>query len=151
MSGLAFQRELVKAGIALPIIFVTGHGDVSMSVRAMKAGAVEVLPKPFDDQALLDAVHSAIERDRSRRREHAGIAALLARYEALTQRERQVMEHVVAGRANKRIADELALSVVTVKVHRGQVMRKMQAKSVADLVRMSDRLAAAGRVPHTKV
>jgi FixJ family two-component response regulator len=151
MSGLAFQQELVKAGIALPIIFVTGHGDVSMSVRAMKAGAVEFLTKPFDDQALLDAVHSAIERDRSRRREHAGIAALLARYEALTQRERQVMEHVVAGRANKRIADELALSVVTVKVHRGQVMRKMQAKSVADLVRMSDRLAAAGRVPHTKV
>jgi FixJ family two-component response regulator len=151
MSGLAFQQELVKAGIALPIIFVTGHGDVSMSVRAMKAGAVEFLTKPFDDQALLDAVHSAIERDRSRRREHAGIAALVARYEALSQRERQVMEHVVAGRANKRIADELALSVVTVKVHRGQVMRKMQAKSVADLVRMSDRLAAAGRVPHTKV
>lgn len=151
MSGLAFQQELVKAGIALPIIFVTGHGDVSMSVRAMKAGAVEFLTKPFDDQALLDAVHSAIERDRSRRREHAGIAALMARYEVLTQRERQVMEHVVAGRANKRIADELALSVVTVKVHRGQVMRKMQAKSVADLVRMSDRLAAAGRVPHTKV
>lgn len=140
MSGLAFQQELAKAGGALPIIFVTGHGDVPMSVRAMKAGAVEFLTKPFDDQVLLDAVHAAIERDRARRRDAAGIASLQARYAELTERERQVMAHVVAGRVNKRIADELGLSVVTVKVHRGQVMRKMQAKSVAELVRMSDRL-----------
>jgi len=143
MSGLAFQQELVKAGIALPVIFVTGHGDVPMSVRAMKAGAVEFLTKPFDDQVLLDAVHAAIERDRARRRDAADIASLKRRYDDLTDRERQVMSHVVAGMVNKRIADELGLSVVTVKVHRGQVMRKMQARSVAELVRMADRLAAA--------
>ena len=139
-SGLAFQQELTKAGIALPIIFVTGHGDIPMSVRAMKAGAVEFLTKPFDDQVLLDAVHSAIERDRARRRDDASRAALRARYGELTERERQVMGHVVLGLVNKRIADELGLSVVTVKVHRGQVMRKMQVKSVAELVRMADRL-----------
>jgi FixJ family two-component response regulator len=140
MSGLAFQQELAKAGVALPIIFVTGHGDIPMSVRAMKAGALEFLTKPFDDQVLLDAIHAALERDRARRQEEAGLALLQGRYEGLTQRERQVMGHVVAGRVNKRIADELGLSVVTVKVHRGQVMRKMQAKSVAELVRMADRL-----------
>jgi FixJ family two-component response regulator len=140
MSGLAFQQELTKAGVALPIIFVTGHGDVPMTVRAMKAGAVEFLTKPFDDQALLDAVHSALERDRLRRRDHASLATLQALYDGLTERERQVMGHVVTGRVNKRIAAELGLSVVTVKVHRGQVMRKMQAKSVAELVRMADRL-----------
>jgi len=144
MSGLAFQQELNKSGISLPIIFVTGHGDVPMSVRAMKAGAVEFLTKPFDDQVLLDAVHAALERDRARRREDSKLAALRARYGELTDRERQVMGHVAAGRANKRIAAELSLSVVTVKVHRGQVMRKMQAKSVAELVRMADRLS----VPH---
>ena len=140
MSGLAFQQELTKAGVALPIIFITGHGDVPMTVRAMKAGAAEFLTKPFDDQVLLDAVHAAIERDRGRRRADAGLAAMRARYGELTERERQVMSHVVAGWVNKRIAAELGLSVVTVKVHRGQVMRKMQAKSVADLVRMADRL-----------
>jgi len=143
MSGLAFQQELTKAGVALPIIFVTGHGDVPMTVRAMKAGAAEFLTKPFDDQVLLDAVHAALERDRARRREDAGVATLRSRYDQLTERERQVMGHVVAGRVNKRIAAELGLSVVTVKVHRGQVMRKMQAKSVAELVRMSDRLGVA--------
>jgi FixJ family two-component response regulator len=142
MSGLAFQQELTKAGIALPIIFITGHGDVPMTVRAMKAGAVEFLTKPFDDQVLLDAVHSAIERDRARQRIDASLAGLQARYGELTERERQVMSHVVAGWVNKRIAAELDLSVVTVKVHRGQVMRKMQAKSVAELVRMADRLGA---------
>jgi FixJ family two-component response regulator len=142
MSGLAFQQELTKAGIALPIIFITGHGDVPMTVRAMKAGAAEFLTKPFDDQVLLDAVHAAIERDRARRREDAGLATMRARYEELTERERQVMSHVVAGWVNKRIAAELGLSVVTVKVHRGQVMRKMQAKSVAELVRMADRLGS---------
>jgi FixJ family two-component response regulator len=112
-----------------------------MSVRAMKAGAAEFLTKPFDDQVLLDAIHAAIERDRARRRDDAGVATLRARYDGLTDRERQVMSHVVTGSVNKRIADELGLSVVTIKVHRGQVMRKMQAKSVAELVRMADRLA----------
>ena len=141
MSGLAFQQELAKAGVALPIIFVTGHGDVPMTVRAMKAGAAEFLTKPFDDQILLDAVHAALERDRARRRDAASLAALRARYDGLTERERQVMSHVVTGWVNKRIAAQLDLSVVTVKVHRGQVMRKMQAKSLADLVRMADRLS----------
>jgi len=140
MSGLAFQQELTKAGVALPIIFITGHGDVPMSVRAMKAGAVEFLTKPFDDQVLLDAIHAAIERDRARRRDHANLAKLRGCYDELTERERQVMSHVVAGWVNKRIAGELGLSVVTVKVHRGQVMRKMLAKSVPELVRMADQL-----------
>jgi FixJ family two-component response regulator len=140
MSGLAFQQDLAKAGVTLPIIFITGHGDVPMSVRAMKAGAAEFLTKPFDDQVLLDAIHAAIERDRAGRRDAAGLAALRARYGALTDRERQVMGYVAAGCVNKRVAAELGLSVVTVKVHRGQVMRKMQAKSVAELVRMADRL-----------
>jgi FixJ family two-component response regulator len=140
MSGLAFQQELAKAGVALPVIFITGHGDVPMSVRAMKAGAAEFLTKPFDDQVLIDATHAAIERDRARRREAANLAALMARYNQLTEREKQVMKLVVAGRVNKQIAAELGLSLVTVKVHRGQVMRKMLAKSVAELVRMADRL-----------
>lgn len=140
MSGLAFQQELTKAGVALPIIFITGHADVPMSVRAMKAGAAEFLTKPFDDQVLLDAIHAALERDRARRRDDASLATMRARYGELTERERQVMSHVVAGWVNKRIAAALELSVVTIKVHRGQVMRKMQAKSVAELVRMADRL-----------
>ena len=144
MSGLTFQQELAKAGVALPVIFITGHGDVPMTVRAMKAGAVEFLTKPFDDQALLDAIHAAIERDRARRREAASLAELHARYHELTERERQVMTLVAAGRANKQIAAELGLSLVTVKVHRGQVMRKMQARSVAELVRMADRLGLPG-------
>jgi FixJ family two-component response regulator len=140
MSGLTFQQELAKAGVALPIIFLTGHGDVPMTVRAMKAGAAEFLTKPFDDQVLLDAIHAAIERDRVRRRDATSVAGLQGRYRALTERERQVMALVVAGRANKQIAAELGLSLVTVKVHRGQVMRKMLARSVAELVRMADRL-----------
>jgi FixJ family two-component response regulator len=140
MSGLAFQDQLAKAGLALPIIFITGHGDVPMTVRAMKAGAVEFLTKPFDDQVLLDAIHAAIERDRVRRREAAQLAELRARYRALTEREREVFTLVVAGRLNKQVAAELGLSVVTVKVHRGQLMRKMAAKSVVDLVRMADQL-----------
>jgi len=144
ISGLAFQQELAKAGIPLPVIFITGHGDVPMTVRAMKAGAVEFLTKPFDDQALLDAVNAAIERERARRREAAGVAGLQQRYRTLTERERQVMKLVVAGQANKQIAAELELSLVTVKVHRGQVMRKMQAQSVAELVRMADRLGVPG-------
>jgi FixJ family two-component response regulator len=143
MSGLAFQEELAKTGIAIPVIFVTGHGDVPMTVRAMKAGAVEFLTKPFDDQVLLDAVHAAIERDRARRQQAAGLMALKARYEELTTREKEVMKLVVAGRVNKQIAAALGLSVVTVKVHRGQVMRKMLAKSVAELVRMADQLGSS--------
>jgi FixJ family two-component response regulator len=146
MSGLAFQQELARSGVMLPIIFITGHGDVPMSVRAMKAGAVEFLTKPFDDQVLLDAIHAALERDRARRRDEASLAALRSRYDALTERERQVMGHIVAGLVNKRTASELGLSVVTVKVHRAQVMRKMQAKSVAELVRMADRLETYTKV-----
>ncbi len=146
MSGLAFQQELVKAGVALPVIFLTGHGDVPMTARAMKAGAAEFLTKPFDEQVLLDAIHAAIERDRARRRDAAGLAEVKARYRALTEREREVMTLVVAGRVNKQIAAELGLSLVTVKVHRGQVMRKMLAKSVPELVRMADRLGLPGSV-----
>jgi FixJ family two-component response regulator len=145
MSGLTFQQELAKAGITLPVIFITGHGDVPMTVRAMKAGAAEFLTKPFDHQVLLDAVHAAIERDRARRRDAVSLADLKGRYHELSERERQVMEFVVAGRANKQIAAELGLSLVTVKVHRGQVMRKMLARSVAELVRMADRLGVPGR------
>jgi FixJ family two-component response regulator len=144
MSGLTFQEELAKTGVALPVIFVTGHGDVPMTVRAMKAGAIEFLTKPFDDQVLLDAVHAAIERDRARRNQAEGLAALKERYDELTTREKEVMKFVVAGRVNKQIAAALGLSVVTVKVHRGQVMRKMLAKSVAELVRMADRLGSSG-------
>jgi FixJ family two-component response regulator len=140
MSGLAFQQELAKAGIALPVIFITGHGDVPMTVRAMKAGAADFLTKPFEEQALLDAVDAAIERDRARRSAAMRAAELEVLYRALTEREREVMKLVVAGRVNKQIAAELALSLVTVKVHRGQVMRKMLAKSVPDLVRMADGL-----------
>jgi FixJ family two-component response regulator len=143
MSGLSFQQELTKAGIALPVIFITGHGDVSMTARAMKAGAADFLTKPFDEQALIDAVDAAIERDRARRAEAACLAELELRYRSLTEREREVMKFVVTGRVNKQIAAELGLSLVTVKVHRGQVMRKMLAKSVPDLVRMADRLGVS--------
>jgi FixJ family two-component response regulator len=140
MSGLTFQRQLAAAGIDLPVIFITGHGDISMSVRAMKAGAVEFLTKPFHEQELLDAIHSAIERDRERRRWTAIAVQLQERFATLTERERQIMALVVAGRANKQIAGELDLSEMTVKVHRGQVMRKMKASSLPELVRMADRL-----------
>jgi FixJ family two-component response regulator len=143
MSGLAFQEDLAKRGICLPIVFITGHGDVPMTVRAMKAGAVEFLTKPFDHQMLLDAIHSAIERDRLRRGAAASQASVQARYGLLTEREREVMALVVAGRANKQIANELGVSVVTVKVHRAQVMHKMHAKSLVELVRMADRLASS--------
>jgi FixJ family two-component response regulator len=141
MSGLAFQKELVRLGITLPVIFITGHGDIPMSVRAMKAGAIEFLTKPFHDQELLDAIHTAIECDRETRREAVLVAELQERYATLTERERQIMTLVVVGRANKQIAAELNLSEMTVKVHRGQVMRKMQARSLPELVRMADRLS----------
>ena len=144
LNGLELQKLIAPDRIDMPIIFITGHGDIPMSVRAMKAGAVEFLTKPFDDQVLLDAIHAAIERDRARRRDAASLAALMARYHQLTERERHVMKLVVAGRVNKQIAAELGLSLVTVKVHRGQVMRKMLAKSVAELVRMADRLGPPG-------
>jgi len=140
MSGLTFQKELAKLGVALPVIFITGHGDIPMSVRAMKAGAIEFLTKPFHDQDLLDAIHAAIERDRERCREAVLVAELQERYATLTERERQIMTLVVVGRANNQIAAELNLSEMTVKVHRGQVMRKMQAGSLPELVRMADRL-----------
>src|ERR1700730_13721715 len=142
MSGLTFQQELARLGGALPVIFITGHGDIPMSVRAMKAGAVEFLTKPFHDQELLDAIHTAIERDRERRREAVLIAEVRERYATLTERERQIMALVVVGRANKQIAAELNLSEMTVKVHRGQVMRKMKAASLPDLVRMADQVTA---------
>ena len=140
MSGLTFQQELAKAGTTLPVIFITGHGDVPMTVRAMKAGAADFLTKPFEEQALLDAVDAAIARDRARRGDATRLAELEVRYRALTEREREVMKHVVAGRVNKQIAAALGLSLVTIKVHRGQVMRKMRAKSVPELVRMADGL-----------
>jgi FixJ family two-component response regulator len=142
MSGLTFQKALASVGVNLPVIFITGHGDIRMSVRAMKAGAVEFLTKPFHDQDLLDAIHAAIERDRETRREAVLVGELRGRYATLTERERQIMTLVVVGRANKQIAAELELSEMTVKVHRGQVMRKMQAGSLAKLVRIADRLAA---------
>jgi len=140
MTGLAFQKELARLGVALPVIFITGHGDIPMSVRAMKAGAVEFLTKPFNHLELLDAIHAAIERDRARRREAVLVAEVQERYATLTERERQIMTLVVVGRANKQIAAELSLSEMTVKVHRGQVMRKMHAGSLPELVRMADRL-----------
>jgi FixJ family two-component response regulator len=149
VSGLDFQRQLVASGREMPVVFMTGHGDIPMSVRAMKAGAVDFLSKPFRDQDMLDAVAAALERDRRRRRERQEVAGLQARYAALTPRERQVMVHVVAGLMNKQIAAEVGLSEITVKIHRGSLMRKMAARSVPDLVRMAEALRAnASREPN---
>ena len=141
LSGLDFQREMERLDIDLPVIFITGHGDVPMSVRALKAGAIEFLPKPFRDQDLLDAIYVGIERDRARRRRSAVFEALRGQFDTLTSRERQIMLKVTSGRPNKQIAAELKLSEVTVKVHRRHVMRKMKARSLADLVRMADKLS----------
>ena len=141
LSGLDLQRDLSDAGIRIPIIFITGHGDIPMSVRAMKAGAMEFLTKPFRDQDLLDAITEAVDRDREMRQQEAGVAELRSRFERLTPREREVMGLVVAGLLNKQIAVRLGISEITVKLHRHQVMEKMQAGSLAELVRMSERLS----------
>ena len=142
-SGLNLQRDLAAADIRFPVIFITAHGDIPMSVRAMKAGAVEFLTKPFHDQDLLDAIEVALEKDRARRAEDKLTAELRERLDTLTARERQVMQLVVAGRLNKQIAAELGISEMTAKIHRGQVFRKMQAASLPDLVRMADKSGTA--------
>jgi FixJ family two-component response regulator len=138
LSGLDFQTELAKADIHVPIIFMTGHGDIPMTVKAMKAGAIEFLPKPFRDQDMLDAVRLGLARDRARREGEEALAGLRAKFASLTPREAEVMGFVTAGRMNKQIAGEMKLAEITIKLHRSNVMRKMGAKSLADLVRMAD-------------
>ena len=140
LSGLDFQQELARENNPIPVIFITGHGDIPMSVRAMKAGAVEFLTKPLRDQDLLDAIQAALRRDRARLENERKVADLRTRHDSLTARERQVMALLVAGRVNKQIAAEIGISEVTVRLHRGQIMRKMRASSLADLIRISDQI-----------
>jgi FixJ family two-component response regulator len=139
-NGLEVQDVLAKAGIHIPIVFMTGHGDIPMSVKAMKAGAIDFLPKPFRDQDMLDAVMRALERDRKRRDEEKAVSKLRLLFETLTRREREVLPLVISGLMNKQIAHRLEVSEITVKIHRGQVMKKMEARSLADLVRMAEML-----------
>ena len=141
VSGLDFQSELIRKNIGMPIVFMSAHGDIPMTVRAMKAGAVEFLPKPFHDQSMLDAVHSALEKDRQRRKGIGDTSQLRSRFDSLTSREQEIFAYVASGLLNKQIAAEIELSEITVKVHRASVMRKMGAKSLADLVRMADALS----------
>ena len=140
VSGLDFQSELIKKGIGMPIVFMSAHGDIPMTVRAMKAGAVEFLPKPFNDQSMLDAVHSALEKDRQRRKSIGDTSQLRTSFDSLTSREQEILAYVASGLLNKQIAAKIELSEITVKVHRASVMRKMGAKSLAELVRMADAL-----------
>ena len=140
MSGLEFQEQLEKTGIRIPIIFVTAHGDIPMTSRAMKAGAIEFLPKPFQKKELLEAIHQALDRDRTMREEEAGLSSLRTRFDSLTEREREVMGLVVTGLMNKEVGAELGVTEITIKVHRGHVMQKMKAGSLADLVRMAEKL-----------